>query len=223
MNTSVAAVYIGGIAPLPPEGAPTGIFKRAAAGPIRLGLEGLEGDRQADRRVHGGPEKAVHHYAAENYGILRSAFPAAAAAFVPGSLGENLSTRGWTEDGVCVGDVWRVGTATVQVSQPRSPCWKINHKFGIDELSRLIAERGIAGWYYRVLEPGVVAAGDGFELIERNSHAVTLKRLWLAQLSHRPDVGELDFLRGTPGLSPNWVQKLDQRIAWLRSSADGTK
>jgi len=212
----IAAVFTGGVRPLPPEGHPSGIFKTAVDGPVPLGPEGLQGDEQADRRVHGGMWKALHHYAAENYAKLAAAFPDKAALFVPGSLGENVSTTGWDEDSVCIGDVFRIGSATVQVSQPRQPCWKINHKFGEEELMRFVAEHCVAGWYYRVLEGGTIAAGDPFELLGRNAEPVTLRRLWFAHRAHRPDPAELARLRETPGLSPNWVQKLDERIVWLR-------
>ena len=164
--TRIDAIYVGGIRPLPPEGHPSGIFKQAVAGPVLLGPEGLAGDAQADRRVHGGPHKALHHYAAENYARLAAAFPGKAALFVPGSFGENVSTTGWDEDTVCVGDVFRIGPAIVQVSQPRQPCWKINHKFGEDDLMRFVAEHCVAGWYYRVIEGGPIASGDAFELID---------------------------------------------------------
>ena len=147
-----------------------------------------------------------------------AAFPGKAALFVPGSFGENVSTTGWDEDTVCVGDVFRIGPAIVQVSQPRQPCWKINHKFGEDELMRHVAEHCVAGWYYRVLEGGPIAAGDAFELVERNADPVTLRRLWFAHRAHRPDPDELAMLRGAAGLSPNWVQKLDERIEWLRKN-----
>lgn len=216
--TRIDAIYVGGIRPLPPEGHPSGIFKQAVAGPVLLGPEGLAGDAQADRRVHGGPYKALHHYAAENYARLAVAFSGKAALFVPGSFGENVSTTGWDEDTVCVGDVFRIGPAIVQVSQPRQPCWKLNHKFGEDELMRHVAEHCVAGWYYRVLEGGPIAAGDAFGLVERNPEPVALRRLWFAHRAHRPDPDELAMLRGTAGLSPNWVQKLDERIEWLRKN-----
>jgi len=211
----INAVFAGGIRPLPPEGHPSGIFKEAVAGPILLGPEGLQGDEQADRRVHGGPWKALHHYAAENYARLATAFPDKTALFVPGSLGENVSTTGWDEDAVCIGDIFRIGSAIVQVSQPRQPCWKINHKFGEEELMRFVAEHCVAGWYYRVIEGGMIAAGDPFELIGRNAEPVALRHLWFAFRAHRPDPAELARLRKTSGLSPNWVQKIDERIAWL--------
>jgi len=215
----IAGLYVGGITTLEPEGQSTGIFKRLAEAPLQLTREGFSGDTQADRRVHGGPEKAVHHYAAENYPLLAAAFPAAAGALCPGSLGENVSSSGWTEATVCIGDTFRLGLAVVQVSQPRSPCWKINHKFGEPGMSRFIAERGITGWYYRVIEEGRVAADDAFELLERPSPEVTLARLWQAGLAHRPAIDELAQLIAARGLNPGWVEKLAARRDWLVENA----
>lgn len=220
MSTRIDHVFVGGLSALAPEGQPTGMFKASVAGPVCLGPEGLEGDIQADRRVHGGPEKAVHHYAAEHYPLLAAHFPVAAAEFIPGSLGENLSTTGWTEQAVCIGDVFRIGTCRVQVSQPRSPCWKINHRFGESSLSRFVAEHGIAGWYYRVLASGTIQAGDEFELIERNATPVSLHRLWHSSLAHRPEPDELSALAATPGLAALWVRKLNERLEWLRANPE---
>jgi MOSC domain-containing protein YiiM len=214
----IDAVFAGGVRPLPPEGHPSGIVKEAVAGPAMLGPEGLEGDAQADRRVHGGPDKALHHYPAEHYAVFAAIYPDSASRFVPGSIGENVSTTGWTEENVCVGDVFRIGEARVQVTQPRSPCWKINHRYGIEDALQLVAERGITGWYYRVLEAGRIAAGDAFELLERNADAVTLRRLWQVTRSHRPAAEELSRLAWTPGLSEGWAEKLRGRLEWLRQN-----
>lgn len=218
----IAGLYVGGITTLEPEGQSTGIYKLASKSPLQLTREGFSGDVQADRRVHGGPEKAVHHYAAENYAPLAAAFPATAGTLVPGGLGENVSSSGWNEAGVCIGDVFRLGRAVVQVSQPRSPCWKINHKFGTPGMSRFIAEQGITGWYYRVVEEGEVAPDDVFELLERPSPGVSLARLWQVSLTHRPAIDELTQLIATPGLNPGWVDKLAERRSWLieNSSVD---
>jgi MOSC domain-containing protein YiiM len=214
----IGAVFAGGVRPLPPEGHPSGIVKEAVAGPAMLGQEGLEGDAQADRRVHGGPDKALHHYPAEHYAVFAAIYPDSASRFVPGSIGENVSTTGWTEENVCVGDVFRIGEARVQVTQPRSPCWKINHRYGLEDALQLVAERGITGWYYRVLEAGRIAAGDAFELLERNADAVTLRRLWQVTRSHRPAAEELSRLAWTPGLSEGWAEKLRGRLEWLRQN-----
>lgn len=214
----IGAVFAGGVRPLPPEGHPSGIVKEAVAGPVMLGPFGLEGDAQADRRVHGGPDKALHHYPAEHYAVFAATYPDCAARFVPGSIGENVTTRGWTEETVCVGDIFRIGTARVQVTQPRSPCWKINHRYGLEDALQLVAERGITGWYYRVLEAGRIAAGDAFELLERNADPVTLRHIWQVTRSHRPAAAELSRLASTPGLSGSWAEKLRGRLEWLRAN-----
>jgi MOSC domain-containing protein YiiM len=219
-KTIIDQVFIGGRSALPPEGQPTGIYKRAAAGRVELGGDGLAGDVQADRRVHGGPEKALHHYPAEHYTALAAAFAQVWGELVPGSLGENVTTVGLDEETVCIGDVFRVGGVRIQVSQPRSPCWKIDCKFAATGMARLIAERGITGWYYRVLAPGSIGAGDTLELLDRNAEPVSLSRLWRAQIDRRPAIEELHQLARTPGLAPGWAKKLTDRIDWLRRNPE---
>lgn len=212
-------LYIGGIRRLDDEGQSSAIYKQAVAGPIFLGSEGLAGDAQADRRVHGGPEKAVHHYAAENYARLARQFPAIAAELLPGSIGENISTSGWDEHNVCIGDIFRLGAARVQVSQPRSPCWKIDHRYATKGMAGFIAESGLTGWYYRVIETGEVASDSPFELIDRPPGAVSLGELWRIWRQHRPDIDTLARLSEAPALNPAWQKKLLDRLVWLRASS----
>jgi MOSC domain-containing protein YiiM len=219
-KAAIGGVFVGTRQALQPEGQPTGIYKRAVAGRVELGGNGLAGDVQADRRVHGGPEKALHHYPAEHYAILAAAFAQVGGELVPGSLGENVTTIGLDEETVCIGDVFRVGGVRIQVSQPRSPCWKIDCKFAATGMARFIAERGITGWYYRVLGPGSIGAGDTLELLDRNAEPVNLSRLWRAQIDRRPPIEELRQLARTPGLAPGWAKKLTDRIDWLRRNPE---
>jgi MOSC domain-containing protein YiiM len=216
MRHTLHHIFVGGLQPLPPEGQMSGIVKAPVAGPIALGPEGLAGDRHGDPRYHGGREKALHHYPADHYPHLAEHLPELRGRLVPGALGENLTTTGVTEDAVCVGDVFRIGACRVQVSQPRQPCWKINCLLGEARLSRLIADSGRTGWYYRVLAGGTLAPGDGFELLERPAPGVSLARLWRINLAHRPDPEEVAQLARTPGLSPPWQRKLAERAEWLR-------
>lgn len=219
MTADTARLFMGGIRPLPPENQPTGIFKQEVEGPVWLGREGLEGDAQADRRVHGGPEKALHQYPVGHYARLAAAFPGAAGLLVPGSIGENLSVPGWDEANVCVGDTFRLGEALIQVSQPRSPCWKIDRRYGVEGMTRLIAEEGITGWYYRVLEEGSVEPGCAFELVTRLPGAVSLARLLALMREQRHDaesVALMTAIAAIPGLAAGWVAKLKDRIARLR-------
>lgn len=215
---SATMFFLGGIRPLPPENQPTGIFKREVEGPVWLGREGLAGDAQADRRVHGGAEKALHQYPVGHYARLAEAFPAAAPLLVRGSIGENLSVPGWDEGNVRIGDVFRLGDAVIQVSQPRAPCWKIDRRYGVDGMMRFIADTGITGWYYRVLEEGSVEPGCGFELAERLPGAVTVAKLLHMMSACRPDADPLAAFAAIPGLAAGWIARLKERMARLRQS-----
>jgi len=216
----LTGLYTGRVQPMPGDGRPTGIFKSPAVGPVEIGAEGLAGDVQADRRVHGGPEKAIHHFPSDTYARLAERFPEQAAQFGPGQIGENFSTHGFAERHVCIGDVFTIGTARLQLCQPRSPCWKINARFGVEEgITEFIAEQGIAGWYYRVLQPGTVQLGDTLRLIERPPGAPTLTAFWMLVNAHRPDPAALIALAEAPGLADGWRGRLLRRVEWLRTHA----
>ena len=178
---AMVKIFLGGIRPLPPGNEPTGIFKHEREAPAWLGREGLTGDAQADRRVHGGIEKALHQYPVAHYARLAAAFPHAAALLVRGSMGENLSVAGWDEGNVCIGDVFRLGDARIQVSQPRSPCWKIDRRYSQDGMAKLIAAEGLTGWYFRVLEEGEVGPGCTFALLERGPGATAVAAAFAAK------------------------------------------
>lgn len=132
MQNKVDEVFVGKVRLLSIEGERSGIVKTPAAGPLMLTPTGLEGDEQADLRHHGGVDKALHHYPVEHYAVLAAEWPQCAAAVGAGFLGENISTRGLDEHALCIGDVLRIGEARVQVSQTRSPCWKIDLRLKID-------------------------------------------------------------------------------------------
>lgn len=209
------AVRVGGLRPLPREGQLTGMYKEPVAGPVRVGRLGLEGDRQGDLTVHGGPDKAVHLYPADHYAVLAARRPDLADLLVPGVLGENLSVRGIDEADVCLGDTWAAGTVRLQVSQPRRPCWKIDHRLGTEGMVDLVNELARPGWYYRVSVEGELAAGDAFELVDRPAPDLTLRGLLTAFAEHRPDPALLRCYAAAPGLTPGWVDRLTRRAAWL--------
>ncbi len=166
----------------------TGIFKTPVSGPVRVGKLGLEGDAQADRRLHGGPEKAVLAYCADNFPLFEKAL---GLSLRPGSFGENLTLEGLTEADVCIGDVYRVGTAELSVCQPRPPCWKLARKLGEPKLPKLVIETLHPGYYFQVLQEGVLEAGGLLELLRRPYPSMTVERcarlLWLDEPS-RSDV-----------------------------------
>jgi MOSC domain-containing protein YiiM len=208
-------LYAGTVQPMPGDGRPTGIFKQAVTAPMALGVEGLAGDAQGDRRVHGGPDKALHQFPRPNYARLAEQFPELAAAFVPGSIGENLSVADLDDSQVCIGDVFTLGSARIQLCQPRSPCWKIDSRYGLEGIALFIEKQGLAGWYYRVLEPGTVAPGDTLSLVDRNPQALSLAQFTSLARAHRPHVVDLLRAAALPGLAPGWAQRFRQRAGWL--------
>ena len=214
---TVTALYKGRFRPLPPEGRRTGIFKD----PIEradVTKEGIVGDHQADRRFHGGPEKALHQYAQISYERIVSEFPELEGTAVPGSIGENISSSHLTDESICIGDIYRIGDVLAQVSQPRSPCWKINHKFGVEKLSLFIEKQRITGWYYRVLETGKMRVNDRIGLIERPNEGVSIARFLDVVRQHRPKVEELDALIGCNGLNQEWAVRLKDRRAHIATT-----
>lgn len=153
----------------------TAFFKEAVTGAVFLATGNLTGDRQADLTVHGGPDKAVCVYSADHYAAWRAEL--ATRACVPGWFGENFTVDGQTEQSVAIGDIYRVGTALVQVSQPRGPCWKLGRRWRRPDLPKLVVRSGRSGWYLRVLEEGAVIAGEPLVLVERESTPWTIAQV----------------------------------------------
>ncbi len=188
----------------------TGYYKQAVEGPVRLGLTNLEGDGQADLVHHGGIDKAVLAYSAEHYDGWRQALNLSAFAF--GAFGENFTVAGLTEADVCIGDIWRVGDeVTLQVSQPRQPCWKLARRWRIKTLALQVQETGRTGWYLRVLREGVVAAGMPLELLERSYPRWTVERANHVMHRDKHDLHAAE-LAAIPVLAESWKTTLRRRV-----------
>ncbi len=173
---SVDSVQVGRIAPLGAEGVPSGFVKSRVAGPVHVGSLSLDGDQQADLTVHGGPDKAIYFYPSEHYPRWIHDVPRHERRLVPGGFGENITTTGLDEHSVSVGDVFRIGTAEVQVTQPRQPCFKLALRFDDTSLGRIMMQSGRTGWYVRVLTPGVLHAGDDIQALHRPNPKWTIAR-----------------------------------------------
>ncbi|MDK3023104.1 MOSC domain-containing protein [Cupriavidus taiwanensis] len=213
----IAAVLTGAVRPFGPRGVPSGIAKTATRARTRVTPTGLEGDGQGDPRHHGGPEKALHHYAFDHYPAWRQTLqehgaPGDGVLDTPGAFGENLSTTGLTEADVCIGDRFRLGTALVEVSQARQPCWKLNHRFGYAGMSRAVQQSLRTGWYYRVLESGDVAAGDMLELAARPCPGWSLQRLLQVLYVDRLDYAALEEMAALAPLAESWRKLARQRL-----------
>lgn len=210
----INGLFIGDIGTLEPGGDRTGIFKYAVQN-VSIRAEGLAGDHQADRRYHGGPNKAVHQYAARSYELIGQAFPHLEDKLTAGAMGENLSASCMDDENVFIGDIYRVGTALLQVSEPRRPCWKINAKFSAPELSQFVESTAITGWYYRVIETGEASIGDAVSLHERYPGNPSIAAFTRTVTQHRPDINELKHFITSPGLSELWRHKLQGRLKFL--------
>lgn len=180
-------------------------------GPVHLGRTNLEGDRQGDRRVHGGPERAVLCYSEDHYPAWRSEL--GLEEMGPGAFGENFTVRGATELDVCVGDVYEVGLALVQVSQPRGPCYKISYRWGRQDLLRRVELSGRHGWYLRVVSEGEVAAGLEMALRARPHPEWTVRRAADVMSRRRRDPEAAAALARCEALSAGWAEALGRAAA----------
>ncbi|MCW1886177.1 MOSC domain-containing protein [Luteolibacter flavescens] len=187
----------------------TGFYKVAHEGPQWLGYLGFRGDEVADTRVHGGVDKAVCVYPSEHYAHWNTIEDL--EGLPTGAFGENLTTRGLVEEEVCIGDTFAIGTAIVQVSQPRQPCWKLARRWHVKDLAVQVERNGRTGFYFRVLRHGEVAAGDAFQLQERPHPEWTLARCnrIMHQREGGPDAARA--LAGCPALSASWKDGLWNR------------
>jgi MOSC domain-containing protein YiiM len=150
----------------------TGIFKQPVDGRVMMRSLNLDGDRQADLTVHGGVEKAVYAYPMEHYTYWRQEFPDDELPW--GAFGENLTVEGLLESEVNIGDRFRIGTAEVMVTQPRFPCFKLNLKFGRDDMVKRFLNSRLSGIYFSVVQEGEIGAGDAITLVSRDEHNITV-------------------------------------------------
>lgn len=209
----ILELRIGRAKPLGASGACSAIDKHRIDGACAAGPLGLDGDEQADRKNHGGPDKAIHAYAVAHLPTWADELPAQAACFRPGGFGENLVIGGASEADICLGDRWRIGSALVEVSQGRQPCWKLNLRFGVTDMARRVQESGRTGWYFRVIEPGDIAAGDKGALVARPHPAWTLTRTAHLLYHDRMNRNALAELAQLPGLPDNWRRLAEARLS----------
>lgn len=203
-SASIRGIFVGRSAPLGAGGVPSAFVKTRVSGALLADVNGFQGDEQADRRVHGGPDMAIYAYARSHYPHWQSEFPEHSRLWRDGGMGENLAMDGWDENSVCVGDVVQLGNTLLQVTRPRKPCFKLALRFNDLRLPRRLVETGRCGWYYRVLKTGTIAEGDEAALVQRLHPDWTIRRL--NNLSVQPDADPADLreLAGLPELAGSW-------------------
>lgn len=212
IGVPLLSLRIGSVAPLGARAAASGIAKSPVTGPLMLSETGFAGDMQGDTRHHGGPEKAVHHYPFDHYVVWRRELGDHPLLAEPGAFGENIATSGLTEETVAIGDVFALGTAVIEVNQGRQPCWRLNERFGRRDMAREVQTSGRTGWYYRVLEPGIVGSGDRLILRDRRSPEWTLARLWRTFYIDPLDRVELSGIAGLERLAEGWRTHAVRRL-----------
>ena len=189
----------------------TGIFKEPVAGRVPVRSLNLDGDRQADLRVHGGPDKAVYAYPSEFYELWRRERPELDLAW--GRFGENLTTEGLLDDQVSVGDRFRVGTAELVVTQPRLPCFKLGIRTGRDRFVTEFLERGLLGFYLSVAREGEVGAGDPIVVLARDPRRFRVTEVARLFSLDRDDVDGLRRAAGLDVLPESWREYFRRRLA----------
>lgn len=187
----------------------TGFFKNPIEGKIWLGSTNLVGDGQADLKNHGGAEKAVLAYAAEHYPAWRESLQLPDLPY--GAFGENLTVASSTESSVCIGDIYNLGEAQIQISQPRQPCWKLSRRWRIRDLALQVQKNGRTGWYFRVLKKGNIEPNLPLILQNRPYPQWTVERANQIMHQEKSDRENAAKLAACPLLASNWQQTLSRR------------
>ncbi|MCR9118873.1 MAG: MOSC domain-containing protein [bacterium] len=182
------------------------IYKTPVTGPSVFSRLGIMGDAVADRTNHGGGDNAVLAYSFDHYEVWKTEF--GPLKFGAGGFGENLAISGLSEETVCIGDRWQIGDVVLEVSQPRQPCWKLNRKWDMPELSKRVIQTGRSGWYLRVIQEGKATAGETFELQSRPHQDWPIKRISEIFYSKEPDTDAIRALRGIELLAEDWRSAL---------------
>jgi MOSC domain-containing protein YiiM len=191
----------------------TGIFKEPVAGRVILRILNLDGDRQADLSVHGGPSKAVYAYPSEHYDFWKRELPAMELPW--GMFGENFTTEGLFESEINIGDKFRIGSAKIMVTEPRMPCYKLGIKFGRPDILRRFLQSGRTGFYFAVLQEGEVGVGDQFELIETSESGVRVSDITRLYVRDKQNADLLRRAIAVKELPESWRKYFQDHLAKL--------
>ena len=184
----------------------TAIFKEPTQGPVMIDKLNLADDRQADLTVHGGEEKAVYAYPVEHYAYWQQELPN--VPFSWGMFGENLTTEGVREGSLCIGDSLKIGSAVLMVTQPRMPCYKLALRFDRDDMIKRFLMSGRSGFYFSVVKPGQLNAGQEIEIVGRHPHRVTVADICSLYLGATQDSDLLERAVDTGALPQHWKAEL---------------
>jgi MOSC domain-containing protein YiiM len=202
----IIGLYTGKLSNIGPRNSPTGINKRSVTS-VQVDTLGILGDVQADKRFHGGPEKALHQFALSSYEKIIKRYPLLHKIAQPGMIGENITATAMQDDNVCIGDIYQVGSAVVQVSSPRIPCWKIDAKLKQPDLHRFVGNQHITGWYYRVLQGGTMDLQQSFSLQHRPNPTISIQ-IMMTVINGQSTQDRMEQVIKAEGLDPHWQERL---------------
>lgn len=194
------------------------IHKQPVEGPVMVRRLNVDGDAQGDPAVHGGPDAAVYVYAFEDYAFWTAQLKREPASF--GWFGENLTVRGASSDAMCFGDIWRVGGVLLQVTEPRSPCYKLDHKMGIRYFASRFRRSGRVGFYNRVLEEGPVRAGDKATLVEPHPARISIRLLSDVRHAEGVSMEDVERVLAVQDLPTGQRRHAERRIRRIRRMQD---
>jgi len=180
----------------------TSIFKTPVNHGVQLRSLNLDGDEQADLSVHGGPSKAVYAYPSEHYEFWRGQLLDGELTW--GNFGENFTTEGLLEDEVNIGDTFSVGSAELQVTEPRVPCFKLAIRFGRPDMVKRFHESRRSGFYLSVIKEGTVEAGDAFDLLQRNPDGIRVADITRLYAFDRDDLETMQRVVQSDAVTENW-------------------
>lgn len=208
----VLIVSVGSVGDLPyrDRSVRSAFVKTPVAEVVAVTRLGLRGDEQGDRGNHGGPDKAICVFPAEHYPYYEQLLD---RRLTRPAFGENLTTSGLTEDNLCIGDLLRIGTALVQVSLPRNPCFKLAARHGVKQLAVWFERSGRTGWYLRVLEPGQLRAGCSIELADRRHPRATVGEANRVMHHDTRDGPAIRALLALPELADTWRRTFERRLS----------
>ena len=189
----------------------TAIFKTPTDRRLRVEPHNLEGDRQADLSVHGGENKAVYSYPIEHYPVWSDEL--GRTDLEHGQFGENLTTRGLLERELRVGDVFSIGTAVLQISQPRAPCFKLGIRMGDAGFVKTFLRGGRPGFYFRIVESGELGVDDEVKRIERGATGITVHEVWELSYGGGTNLDRMKLALEIPTLGDEWRRPLLKKIA----------
>ena len=189
----------------------TGIFKTPVQGRVMLRELNLDGDGQADLTVHGGVHQAVYVYPVEHYDYWKEKLGRNDLTF--GQFGENFTVAGMLEDQIHIGDIFRIGEAMAQVTQPRVPCFKLAMKMQMPQFPKLFMASGRTGFYLRVLKEGEVGAGDAIERIDIDPEPMSVQEVFRLAFVDQENRAVLEKAVDLRGLSPGWQSMFEERLA----------